>query len=61
MDIQQAREILQKLYDGINPMTDERLPPEDSCHQGDVVRALNVFLSLDLGTKSLKKSKPKNA
>lgn len=33
MDINQAKEMLYALADGVNPVTGEILPPEDSCNQ----------------------------
>lgn len=45
MDIVRAKEILESLADGVNPLTGEVLPQNDSCNQGDVVRALNAVLS----------------
>lgn len=45
MDIIRAKEILECLADGVNPLTGEVLPPDDSCNQGDVVRALYTVLA----------------
>ena len=45
MDIYRAREIIEGLADGVNPLTGEVLPLEDSCNQPDVVRALHAILS----------------
>ena len=39
MDVVRAKEILETLADGVNPMTGEILPEWDSCNQADVVRA----------------------
>ena len=59
MDIIRAREILMALADGVNPMTGEVLPPEDSCNQADVVRALHTLL--DAIPSSKLKPQPLNA
>ena len=45
MDIIRAKEILTALADGVNPLTREVLPPEDSCNQVEVVRALHAALA----------------
>lgn len=45
MDIIRAKEILSALSDGVNPLTGEVLPPEDSCNQVEVVRALHAALA----------------
>lgn len=39
MDILRAKEIIEGLADGVNPLTGEVLSPEDSCNQAEVVRA----------------------
>ena len=44
MNIEEATKILTTLADGINPITGEILPTEDSCNQVEVVRALNMVL-----------------
>lgn len=59
MDILRAKEILEILADGINPMTGEVLPPEDACNQADVVRALHAVLSAIPASKT--KPQPVNA
>ena len=59
MDIIRAKEILRVLADGVNPMTGEILPPEDSCNQADVVRAFHTILSA-LSEKE-RKQQPENA
>lgn len=45
MDITRAKEILSVLADGVNPVTGEVLPSEDSCNQPDVIRALHTLLA----------------
>lgn len=52
MDISRAKIIVEALADGINPVTGEVLPTEDSCNQPDVIRALNAVLKqLDVKPK----------
>lgn len=46
MDIFRAKEIMKCLADGVNPLTGEVLPPEDSCNQPEVIRAFHVILSV---------------
>lgn len=58
MDILRAKEILKTLADGVNPITGEVLPAEDSCNQPDVIRALHAVLE-KLPEK--KKAQPENA
>lgn len=45
MDILRAKEIIEGLANGVNPLTGEVLAPEDSCNQPDVIRALHAILS----------------
>lgn len=45
MDLQRAKDLLSALADGVNPMTGERLPENDSCNQAEVVRALYAVLN----------------
>lgn len=59
MDIYRAKEIIEGLADGVNPLTGEVLPLEDSCNQPDVVRALHAILSV-LPEKT-QKVQPENA
>ncbi len=44
MDKATAKEILSALAEGVNPITGEILPAEDSCNQVEVVRAIYVVL-----------------
>ncbi len=61
MDIQRAKQILTILADGINPMTGEVLPDDDSCNQVQVVRALHAaILALDRADRRAKEQ-PQNA
>ena len=41
MDIQRAKELLEVLADGIDPLTGEVLPDDHVCNKGEIVRALN--------------------
>ena len=44
MDITRAKELLEGLADGVNPLTGEVLSRDDSCNQVEIVRALNTVL-----------------
>lgn len=59
MDILHAKELLTILADGVNPMTGEVLPQEDSCNQVEIVRALHTVL--DAIPKSKLTPQPINA
>ena len=59
MDMLRAKEILEGLANGINPLTGELLAPEDSCNQPDVIRALHTILSAL--AKKTQKAQPENA
>ena len=53
MEIGRAKELLTILADGINPITGELLPDEDSCNQVEIVRALHsVIMELDNKNKT---------
>ena len=41
MDIQRAKELLEILADGIDPLTGEVLPHDHVCNKGEIVRALH--------------------
>ena len=60
MDLQRAKEIIENLADGINPLTGEVLSDNDSCNQVDVVRAFYAILN-HLDEKKPKKNLPANA
>lgn len=60
MDIIRAREILETLADGVNPMTGEVLSECDSCNQVEVVRALHTVLK-QLESAPAKTRKPQAA
>ena len=49
-----AAQILETLADGVNPTTGEILPPNDSCNQPDVIRALHVAVSVMKKEKAIK-------
>ena len=57
MDILRAKELLAALADGINPLTGEILPDEDSCNQVEIVRALNTAVA-ELDKLAAKRSRP---
>lgn len=62
MDIIRAKEILEILADGVNPMTGEVLPKSDSCNQVEVVRAIHTILKfINAETAKPKDSMPENA
>ena len=62
MDIQRAKELLAVLSDGVNPLTGEVLPEDDSCNQVEIVRALNTVLRyLDNQPQKSAKPSPDNA
>lgn len=62
MDIQRAKELLAVLSDGVNPVTGEVLPENDSCNQVEIVRALNTVLRfLDNQPQKSTKPSPDNA
>ena len=41
MDTQRAKELLEVLADGIDPLTGEVLPDDHVCNKGEIVRALH--------------------
>ena len=62
MDIITAKNILLLLADGINPITGEILAEDDSCNQGEIVRALNTVVRfIESPPESVTKALPKNA
>lgn len=60
MNIDRAREVLGLLAEGINPVTGEILPNDDSCNQVEVVRALYTALRC-MEPKKATKNAPENA
>lgn len=61
MDIKRAKELLEILSDGVNPITGEVLPPYDSCNQIEIVRALNLAVRiLNEKQEKGKQSRPYN-
>lgn len=62
MDIIRAKESLEILADGVNPMTGEVLLGNDSCNHAEVVRALYAVLKhLDTNSDKPKKLQVENA
>ena len=62
MDIIRAKELLSVLADGINPLTGEVLPENDSCNQAEIVRALHTTVAeLERIAKRKAKPQPENA
>ena len=62
MDIIRAKEILETLADGVNPMTGEILPNWDSCNQLEVVRAIHTALKhIVVEPEKSKRPQPENA
>ncbi len=61
MDQQQAKEMLETLANGVNPVTGEVLPPEDSCSQAEVVWALHTAIAALTKPEKPVKAPPKNA
>lgn len=61
MDLQRAKEILAILADGIDPVTGEVLPAEDSCNHPEVIRALHTILSDKKSEHKSARSLPENA
>jgi len=57
MDIQRAKELLAMLADGVNPLTGEILAYNDSCNQGEIVRALNTAVT-ELDKLAARRSRP---
>lgn len=65
MELIRAVELLEILADGVNPVTGEVLPDDDSCNQAEVVRALHTVLRAVeqemQPSKKTKKAQPENA
>lgn len=62
MDILRAKELLEGLADGVNPLTGEVLSADDSCNQAEIVRAIYVVLRhLEETSETNEKSLPSNA
>lgn len=64
MDLQRAKELLEILADGVDPLTGEVLPEESVCNKAEIVRAfhciLNTLQEKAVETK-MKKTQPENA
>ena len=58
MDIQRAKELLEVLADGIDPLTGEVLPDDHVCNKGEIVRPLTS--ALDAQSHRRKKPLPEN-
>jgi len=57
MDLNKAKEIVQRLADGIDPITGEVYPPESLYNNPDVIRALMTVLNaVNMPTKAAKKT-----
>lgn len=59
MDLARARELINGLADGINPLTGELLPDDCVCNQADIVRAFHTILAEP--KKKDSKPQPENA
>ena len=59
MDIQRAKELLEVLADGIDPLTGEVLPDDHVCNKGEIVRALHC--AVEALSHRRKKPLPENA
>ena len=46
MDTQRAKELLEVLADGIDPLTGEVLPDDHVCNKGEIVRALHCAVKV---------------
>lgn len=54
MEIDRAKELLQQMADGVDPLTGEILPEQHLCNQPDIIRALHTAINA-----LEKESKPK--
>jgi hypothetical protein len=61
MDTTYAKELLELLAGGVNPITGEVLPDNDSCNQPDIIRALHVALKQLEKADNKEKRLPMNA
>lgn len=62
MDIERAKGLLQRLAEGVDPLTGEVLPQEHVCNQPEIIRALYCVLGELDGIKTKPaKSQPENA
>lgn len=59
MDINRAKEIIEALAEGIDPITGEVLPDDNVCNKGEVVRAF--YSIIEVLNKKQKKNMPENA
>lgn len=61
MDVIRAKELLEALADGVNPLTGELLSKYDSCNQPDIIRALHVAVRQLEKSEKRVKNLPENA
>lgn len=61
MDAKRAKELLEILADGVNPLTGEILPDGDSCNQAEIVRALHVAVKTLEVAEKRSRPQPENA
>lgn len=60
MDVQYAKQLLEGLADGMNPLTGEVLSKDDVCNDPEIIRALHAILRM-LDKEKLSKHLPENA
>ena len=60
MDIQYAKQLLEGLASGMDPLTGEVLPPTDACNAPDIIRALHTVLR-ELDRQAPSTEQPENA
>ena len=62
MEISQAKKLLYTLLEGVNPLTGEILPPQDSANQGEIMRAIYTLLgAVKDENKEEERGAPENA
>ena len=61
MEVDQAKEVLLLMSDGVNPLTGEILPKDDLCNQPDIIRALHTAVAALEKANKPKPPLPKNA
>lgn len=59
MDLQRAKELLEALADGVDPLTGEVLPEECVCNKAEIVRAFHCILNGF--PREARKQQPENA
>ena len=60
MDVQYAKQLLEGLADGMNPLTGEVMSKDDVCNDPEIIRALHTILRI-LDREKLSKHLPENA